>query len=463
MAKHHIVHAAVASGLTLFILPALAEEDQGLTVTLGVEQKFEAGDNLALERPEEGNTVLSTTDLSLGLLSETHNQTFSLSAGVKIRDGSLPSNSDLDTGIVEPILSFSYKRESSNAAFTFDGSYRESDISFTPAVSDFAGDDGIIILPPDFEDLEGSGTRQIYRLSTELETGKNAPLGFVFGASVSGISYDNQSPTLEDTFRYSASARANLRLSDVTTGFLSYEIDHFESDDIQDTERDTHSFEVGVIQDVSPLTTIEAAIGYTEIDESVLFGLPGDSSGATGRLSLTHQRPNGEVTASYATSQDQDGARHNVQVGRSFELPRGSFSAMVGATKKGSSSPELIGSLNYNQELPTGNLRVGINRDVSVSDEDNERIATTAQVNYRHDINNISHLGVDFSFGKTEGTATTVGTTRADISASYNRDITEDWSLSTGVSYRVRDQQGASQTDSTSIFLTLRREFTLFR
>lgn len=463
MAKQHIVHAAAASGLTLFILPALADEDQGITMTLGVEQRFEAGDNLALERPEEGSTALSTTSLTFGLLTETQNQSLSLTAGAKLREGSLPSNSDLDTGIVDPSLQLRYRREAANAEISVDGSYRQSDISFTPAVSDFTDDAGDIVLPEDFDELQGSGTRTNYNLNARLVTGRDAPLGFVFEANTSGISYDQQTATLEDTFRYGASARANLRFNGVTTGFASYAFDHYETDDPQDTERDTHLFEVGVVREVSERATVEAAIGFADIDESVLFGVENDTTGATGRILLTYLMPDGVLTASYSTTQDQNGARHNVRVGRSLEFPRGLLSASIGATQKESGDPDLIGSLRYIHELPTGSFLVSVNRDVSVDSEDDERITTTAEVSYNHDINSLSSLGLDFSIGSAEGTTNSTETTRADVTASYNRELTEDWTMSTGVSYRVRDQEGSSTSDSTSVFLTLKRDFTLFR
>lgn len=462
MAKPTIVHASIASGLTLFILPALAEEPTGIKMTLEVDQRFEAGDNLGLENPEEGDTALSTTGLTFGLVTETHNQSLSVTVGGKLRAGETPANSDIDTGFVEPRVSFDYLREASNARLTLEGDYRERDISFTPAVSDFADDTGVIVLPPDFEDLRGSGTRQSYNLGAQLETNLNAPLSFVFDASVRGISYDQQTAALSDTFRYSYGARANLRFSDVTIGFVSYNFDHFDSDNLQNTDRDTHAVEVGVSQELSERASFEAAIGFSDIDETQ-NGISRTTSGATGRVSLNYAMPDGFVTASYSTSRDQDGPRHNVDVGRTFELPRGLFSATVGATRKNSSSIALTGNVLYLQELPTGDFRFSVNRNVSIDNDDQERVTTTAELGYDHKINDLSSIGFDVSFGLSEGNATSNETTRADVSASYNRSLTEDWRLSTGVAYKVRDQQTVGKSDSTSIFVNLNRDFVFFR
>lgn len=464
MAKQQIVRAAAASGLTLFILPALAQEEGGISMTLGVEQRFETGDNLGLETPEEGNTTLSTTTLNFGLNTATSNQSLGVNAGFKLRAGELPSDSDIDTGFVEPRLSFNYMREGADAVLNVDGSYDERDISFTPAVGDFTDENGLIVLPPDFEDLEGSGTRRNYSLSTSLETGLNAPLGFVFDASVRGISYDQQSASLDDNIRYAAGVRANLRFTEVTTGFASYNFDHFEAEDAEDTERDTHAVEVGVSQQLSQRASFEAAIGFSEIDEE-LFGISTSSSGATGRFSFDYLMPDGSINTSYSTSRDQDGARHTVNVGRTFNLPNGQFVIDIGATQEESGDPDLIGSLNYTRNLPTGVVRVGLNRNVATTSEDEERITTTADLGYDHEINSISSIEFDLSFGLSEATGgiNNDDTRRTDVTASYNRRVTEDWRMSTGVEYRIRDEDVSGKSDSTSIFLTLNRDFNLLR
>ncbi len=462
MAKQRFVHAATASGLALFILPAFAEDEQGMKFTVGVEQEFEIGENLGLEDPEEGNTTLSTTRLTFGLDTATHNQSLQVNGGIALRAGEIPRNSDIDTGIVEPRIGFKYMRESANAILTANGNYRESDISFRPAVTDFTNLEGVIELPEDFEDLEGSGTRINYNVGSSLEIGRNSPLGFVFDANIRGIAYDQQSPNLNDIFRYSAGVRANLRFSEVTTGFTAYEFKHFESSNTQNTERDTNSIEVGVVQDISPRANVEAAIGYTEIDQEE-FGISTTTSGATGRVSYNLAMPDGSISASYVTSRDQDGVRHNVTVGRFFQLPAAQLSVNVGATKEDGSDVSLIGSLNYSQDLPTGNFRVGVNRNVSVDNNDDERIATTAELAYNYDINNISSLGFDMSYGVVDGSGNSDDTQRTDVSASYNYDLTKDWKLSTGVAYKVRDERNSDRSDSTSFFVKLKRDFEFFR
>lgn len=462
MAKQRFVHAATASGLTLLILPAVAQENPGVRITAGVEQRFEAGDNLALEDPEEGQTALSTTTLSFGLVTETVGQSLSVDGRFGLRAGEIPTGSDISTGFVDPQINLSYTRESANAVWNVDGNYRESDVSFSPSLSEFLNADGDLVLPEDFEDLEGTGTRRSYRFSTDLEVARNAPLSFIFDASIRAITFDAQSASLNDSLRYSFGARANLRISEVTTGFTRYDFDRFESDNSANTERDTNAVEVGITQQVSPRASFEAALGFSDISETQ-NGISTSTSGATGRFSFSYAMPDGAITGSFVTSQDQDGSRNNLLVGRSFILPDGSLSVNVGATSEEGSDVGLIGNLSYTKNLPTGSLSAGIRRNVTVNNNDEERISTTADVGYSHTINDLSSLDVDFTFGLVDGSGGSDDTQQADLSARYNYDLTEDWTLSTGVRYRVRDEDDGSSSDSTSLFVTLRRDFEFFR
>lgn len=434
-----------------------------MLMIFGVDQEFEAGDNLSLEIPSEGSTVLSTTTLSFDLLSETSTQTFALGLSGSLREGDIPRGSDISTGFVEPSVKLSYSREAANARFSFDGQYRESDVSFLDPLSSLIDDTGVLVLPEDFETLNGTGTRRVYDVSTKLETGIDAPFGLVFDASASGISYgDGAAATRDDSRRHSYGVEARLRFSPVTTGFVGYDRDYYEADDLQNTEHETDAFEIGVNHEISERATIEVAIGYSETSETENFVTMNDD-GLTGRVKYDLDMPNGTLNASYEVTRDQDGKREFLRFGRTLEQPLGALSFNVGATRKGSGDPKLIGGLNWRRDLPTGRITLGLNRGVTVNDDDEERISTTANFGYMHEINQLSSLGFDASYGLTESSITGNDTQRTDLTASYNYALTPDWSLSTGVSYRIRDEDRLGRTDSTSVFLRIGREFTIFQ
>ena len=58
-------------GAGLSALPALAQDEGGLRMVFGLEQRFEAGRNLGLEVPDEGDSVSAETRLSFGLSDRT--------------------------------------------------------------------------------------------------------------------------------------------------------------------------------------------------------------------------------------------------------------------------------------------------------------------------------------------------------------------------------------------------------
>ncbi len=464
MAKRKLVHAATVSGLSLFILPALAQEkQQGIEMTLDFKQELESGDNLSLDRPEAGHSTVSTTTLGFGLLSETQTQVFSLDGSVKLREGWLATGTDIDTGIVEPRVALRYSRESANSLLEVTGSYRQTDIAFEPAVSDFTDPTtGTITLPSDFDDLDGSGTRRNYAFGTTLELARNAPLSFVFSTDINGLSYKDQGPNLDDTYHHNFSARANLRFSPLTTGFVQYSYRYYDADDLIDTNHKTNAFELGVVKEVSERTSLEAAIGYSKTKEDTTI-FDRDDSGLIGRFLVNHEMPNGNLSASYVTTRDQDGARNELSFGRSLDLPRGSFAVSIGATNKDGNDLRMIGSLRYLHELPTGNIILGFNRQVSIDEDDDERLATTAEFRYDHEINQISGLEFDVSYGLTDDNSNSLDTYRTDVTASYNRELTEDWLLKTGVKYKIRDTDLRGSTDSTSVFLSIERDFNFYR
>lgn len=457
---------ALASGLLgCAVLPALAQQGgTGMRAVFGISQELEAGDNLALDFPEEGSTVLSTTTLSFDFLAETRTQQLSFGIDGKIREGRIPSGSDLQTGFVEPALRFAYSREAANARLTASANYRETDVSFFLPLSDFIDDTGVIVLPEDFEDLRGAGTREAYDAKIGFETGLNAPLGFTFDAGVNGISYsDTGTTSLTDIRRTNIGLGTRLRFSEVTTGEITYSQRTYEADDAVNTERDTDNLEFALTRDISEAATLTAGIGYSEIEERENDVVVLRENGLTGRLTYSRDLPNGTIGASYTATRDQNGLRDTLRMNRALDLPTGNLSFNIGTTRKEGGDPKLIGGVNWQNALPTGSIRLGLQRNVAVNAEDEERIVTTLDLGYTYEINALSSIRFNAAYGMTEQTATGQDTRRTDITLGYVYALTEDWNLNTGVAYRVRDEDTAGKSDSASVYVTIGRSFTLFQ
>lgn len=86
-----------------------------------------------------------------------------------------------------------------------------------------------------------------------------------------------------------------------------------------------------------------------------------------------------------------------------------------------------------------------------------------ASIDYRYAINGISDLGFSANVAELDqaGGPAVNDTTRADLRATYSREITPDWRLSSGYEFRWRDEENVGSATSNRVFLTLEREFVL--
>lgn len=454
---------AVAGVSGWIAYPLIAQEASPISATLDLSQRFESGDNLSLDIPSEGSTNLSTTALTFNLSSETSVEALDFSAGGLLRLGDLPSNSDAQTGFGEPNLRLGYNRNTGNAVLSFDTFFRQSEVAFLRPLEDFTDAEGNIDLPPDFNDLNGTGTRNSYGFSTSLETGREAPLGFIFDASARAITYDDTpvGSTLTDNWRIGAGITALFRASEITTGRLELDYDRFEEDNTEDLERDTYSVLLGVTHELNDITTIDFGLGYEEI---VTHENSGDETeeGPIGQIGITRIMPNGTADVSLESSRDQSGQRYTLQAGRTLNFALGQeLAASIGVTSLDGDDPNLIGRLQFNRELDSSRLRFNFNRQVRTDSDDNERLTTRLGAGYDYDINSISGLSFDFGYSLAEGNTVSNEVARTSADVSYRRSLTEDWFMRTGVSYEYRDEENVGNTDSTSVFLTLNRSFNL--
>ena len=460
MGKRTLTRIALLGAVSLPILPALAQEIDALRMTLGVDQRFEFGDNLGLDTPAEGNSSISTTRLSFGLISETDRQQLSLglSGGLTIQD--TPDTDGTQTDWGTPRLRFSYRLSGDNANLRVNANYTVAFID-TLELSDFVNDEGIVELPEDFSGLSGEGQRTSYSASAFLELGTDAPLGFDLSAGISGVSYSGPvDPDLFDFDRTFVGARALLRISPVLRGTAGLRYSTYDADDDEQTYRTRTTANLGFDYRVSPRATFEASVGVTEIDTQKIGEPDTDTSSPVGNLGFAYEMPNGQITADLDASADDGGdERINFVVGRSLELPDGSLSATLGFTdpQEGPAAP--IGSLSWLREMRNGQLTAQINRSVSSNNEDETNLTTLVVLGYNQDLNDRSGFGLNVNYGLSDATDTTNQVTRAGISASYRYALTEDWDLNTGVNYRTRQEQGEDRASSPSIFLSIGRNF----
>ena len=462
--RRGVLHAALwllltAGGLaTGFVaLPALADDPGGMRLRLGIEQRVEAGRNLGLTVPAEGSTALSTTRFSAAFNSETRTQRLSISADSALRFGRTPAGSV--RGLDDPRLRFSYRREGTREELRLDGDWRRSQVEFLRALSDFVGEDGIITLPEDFEDLTGTGQRTDYSLRGRLELGRDLPLGLVVNARHSAIRYsDTTNPDLFDTRREGLDATLRLQLAPVATARLTAGRERYRADDAEQTRRVTDRLDLGLDYEISPVLRMDAGIGWRRIDTTE-FGTTTRRQGLAGRLGFDLERPDGRYSLGYDAGRDQTGLRQTLRVDRVLARPDGEIRGGIGVTRSPNGSNDVIGDLAWRRDLPDGRLTARLSRSVTTTSDDETRLRTVLSLGWQQEINAVSSFGLGLDHSRSAATATANRLDRTDLSARYTHQLTRDWALNVGASYGLRNEQGVGRSSAPLVFLTLGRQF----
>ncbi len=447
----------VASGVWVAAFPV---HGQGVPrdplFRFSLDQKFGANDNTRLDPRSVGTTYFSDTTLSFDFNSQTRSQQFDLSLGGVVRlvdDPTVGSKS----GFRDPTADLSYVRDVANARFTLQASYARPDLAFL---------DPLKQVEIGNQDLfQGGGTRADTRVSVGLETGLQAPLGFVlnldtdqrhFSATTDPTLFDNRTDTVEAGMRF--------RFSPVLRGRFDYSDRQYEAQDVLLTRTDTRRLTVGLDYDLSPVSALSLEVGHSEVIESfdVLPGVETVTRGFVGSVSLIRQVPDGQASAVLDTVLNQRGRQTTLEFGRVFDLPAGGLEIGVGATQGSNFNARPVGRISYAAELPRGSFDARLSRTVSLSDTLNQTSETTqANLNYRVDVNDLS--GLDFTIDYADISSPGTGRKRGSVSATYSRNVTRDWEFRLGYAYRYYNPDTADSSRSNEIFFALQRDFEMFR
>jgi hypothetical protein len=402
--------AGTAAGLALFALAALplaAQEEGGLRLSFGFSARGEVITNPGLATPAEADRTRFSSRLSFGLTDRTRRGAVALSVA-----GSLSSDTDDDSpdGLIDPDLSLSVKRIGAASSVEFAAFLRETDLDTLR---------GLVLDPATgtvIEDVIGDGTQRITGGRLSLAFGTDAPWGGSLTAGLTSTSYRG-STTEADT------RRSNLG------GALRFALD--------------------------PATEVTAALDWSRYDED------GASSRDTLRpeLGLRRKLPSGFALARVFAEDTEDGTRSGLSFGRSWTLPDSTLTLQLGLTRGVTGDLTPTAALDWQKDLPLGSLSASLRRDVTSGDSDAETIVTTANLALEHGLSPLASLRLSLTASENKASATDTTTRNAALSATFSRNLTEDWALDTGVIHRVRREDGTGSATSDSVFLELRRAF----
>jgi hypothetical protein len=391
--------AAVVAAAALASTPAAAQDEGGRRIVIGVGQTFEAGRNLGLEVPDEGDTVRTTTRLSFGLSTATPLDRFEFAAAGDIRLEDGPGTSGTELSFSLPSLSIGYTREIPNALFGVAARARRGD------VSDLGG----------AAEADEEGTQTDYGFEVRFETGRTGPASFSARAAYDVSEYEDVSdPTLTDTQTLTLDLGTRLRFSPVLTGI--------------------------------------GGIGFTREDED--GGDRIDTTTVT--LGLEHALRNGSASATLTWSTaDDEGERVSFEVGRALELPAGSLSARIGVSATEEAGADIIGGVAWLQRLPDGSIGVSLSRSVSF-DDDETTVDTGLAIDWTREIGPVSTIRLNAEYFLSDAPSERIEQTT--LGATYSHTLTRDWQLGGGVRYILRDDADG-RAESPSVFLSLDRSF----
>lgn len=431
----------------------------GLSVTLDYLSSLRHDSNLRLTDPSLGSTTWWENTLALGILKQTSDSRLALDLSGLYRIANEPIIGTASS-FADPSARLSYQRSRQNSQLDLLLDYREQDLAFNRSLTDTNLDGRI-----DAADVTGTIGDQVNSLGNlNWQTGLNDPIGFQFIYSYGERTYTNTiDPNLFDNKSSYYSAITTLRVSPVFQANLRLGYTDFSAEDNVRTDEQTTVVTVGGTYDVSPVTTVSANIGYSQVD---------DTQRTTNTNTVTEDfvwdfawnktLPDGSADFQIDQTFGVNGSRINATAGRSFQRANGLFSFNVGLTRGPFDEVTPIGQLDYSYQLASSRIGATVQRRVGTSTQSIETRETLVFLTYDYFINPVSGLSfsIDYIDQEDEGTGQPNPRQRGTFSASYTRAVTKDWAVNVGYQYEMDDQNGFTAT-SNSVFLTLGRRFSL--
>ncbi|MGI3212166.1 hypothetical protein ACROSR_13735 [Roseovarius tibetensis] len=469
-----LIGTGALSVLALGAVPVLAQQGDGPeaggpVLTFGISSTLSATDNYDL-RPGGGDSAdLFDNRLSFGYRNRRPNDTLSLDLSGVLRAVEPPTSSNT---FDNRNARLGYQRQGVNSTLNFGANYSFSSVEARDPFDRgrLSEDDPLFEEDPldETDFTQDRGDQQEIGAQFRLETGLNDLLGVILTARYRDRGYENTTdPDLFDSETLSLSGTTRFTLSPITEARVVLNYRDYSAEDDSRTDRQTSSVNLGLTQALSQVDTLDLSLGFQRIEtDETLSGLRrfDTEEGVIGRIGLTRELTRGTIGTTFNLDRSENGRTATLLFNRTLPLPRGAIALSLGATSDVSDTIRPVGSLDFTHEILRSTLTASIERQVTTSDRSNELRTTRASVGYDYEINSLSGIGVSANFAelaRAGGGPQVNDTIRADLRATYRRDLTRDWQLSTGYEYRIRDEDSVGEATSNRVFLTLQRSFSV--
>ena len=419
----------------------------GIIAGFDITQRLEYSDNPDLDVDGDSD-FYGRTVLGFRLDSDTGIDRFSLDLGTDIEEG---RNDRSGIDATNSFATLGYDRGTRNARIGFELRYRETDVD-GDNFDDF-DENGNIINQTD-------GTRERYGFSLEGAVGQEAPVGASFGLRYDELTFsDTTDPDLTDESTTEFNGQIDFRITPTVTANLTALYRDFDAQG-NGVNRETTGFGAGVVMEVTPTLTADLSLSYDEIERS--GGETGTDDGLSIGAAFVRDLPNGTLGLNFfsdVTSND-NGRRSQLSVSRAMELPTGALSFELGVTGADTIGSDPLVNVDYRHDLPTGQITLGLSQRVVTDSDNNEDINTSLRAGYEYEINNVSGLGLNFSyFDRNELDENGNDGQRMEIGLTYRHDLTRDWGLVGGYSHTFSTEDNGEDRRRNTIFVGLQRSF----
>ncbi len=426
-----------------------AQDAGGIRATFDISQRLEYVE-------EDGFTVgsdeglRSVTGLGFALSSETRGQRLTFSGSTNVAQN-LTNGGGVE--FEDTLVALDYARSSRNSELTFGLTYRRDEVDDLAFDTDLLLDDDI---------TSGDGQREVFGATTGLTLGREGPITTTLTHAYEKSVYsDTIDPSLNDSDTQSVTGRLSFQVSPVLTTDIFASWRDVDEDGPTALDRTFRRAGIGAVYDISPATTLRGELFYE--DESSESATVTEANGLGYALSLTNDRPNGEIRVSFEEEQTINGTRREALIGRSYELRRGTLSFAVGATRTEGFSTQSLANVAFDFQIdPLSTIRMELDQTAAVNDDDSEVVNTRFDMSYTRSISSLSDISASIALVDENVIGDALGdeqSVRFDLTHRY--ELTRDWDLVSGFEYSSVDEDTSERRDRSTVFLGIERSFDI--
>lgn len=417
-------------------------EEGGVLFDLTASQSIRASDNPDLEDPASGEVRgITSIDGSIASITRSRSFTLGFQAALEVGEDGFQLG---DTGV-----DLSYVMIGRGSEFEVFADYTRRNVT----TEEFIDADGI----GDLDLSVTTGTRTAYGYGTRLLVGADGPLTFSARVAQREVEFDSDDPDATDSSTFSASATISAAVDAATSVRLTGSYVETIEDDVDNTRETTTLVGLGVTREFANATVVSLDVDWEEVrtvaaDTDVV-------SGIGGRLAFDRTLPNGAFGVSAQREITSDGSIDEIRATRRIDFPASSLSFDAGiAITNGDNVSPLLG-ISYERLAPDGAFTVSITQSAAVIDEGTV-LNTVGTASYTRNVNAVSSYGAEVSVSNQSGIDFDDTTRRIEAALIYNRELTQNVTLSTGYEHARLFETGDNERSSNTVFVTLSRSFS---